>query len=990
VSERVDQLIAEWLDRRERGDAPSEEELAAAHPELADELRARLHAERLLDRHLGAALDLPAAGPATIGDFRVILELDRGGMGVVYEAEQISMQRRVALKVLSPAITSTAQAVKRFQREARAAGKLHHTNIVPIHAMGRHGGYWYYAMELVHGRPLSRVIAELRTATRSPTEASLARLAGEAAADPTPGSDTGTRAYYIRVAEMFAGVAEALDLAHHEGVVHRDIKPSNLLLDADGTLKIVDFGLARIAAEGPSLTVPGDLLGTIAYMSTEQVSAQRGGVDHRTDIYSLGVTLFEVLTLRTPFRAKELPALCAQIQRREPVAPRRIDRRIPRDLETIVLKAMEKERAARYQSAAELARDLRRFAEGAAIGARRVPLVGRAWRRIRRHKLASALTTAALLAVGAAVWLGSEVRRETEWRKELQYAELCARAEEAAVQRGSIVIALPGTGAARGYLPPSPSAEDPHALFARAIDLAGDRFEAYLGRALLIGRPLAERLADVERAAERGLPLRACHLSRALLFAAEARWEKAAEERARAKATRGGGPAAEYLDAFLSALSGDRKRALGLLDRMIDDAPVQGVTRYLAYRLRASLRIGRRDFAGARLDLAAMQAMGDRSVTIRARLAVVTLRLGEESAERDFAELHDEVRRLDTVAAWLELCRACRDHGPWHDQASAEAMARHGDEAAILVERVLSLCNRRAPEPALEIVRHAEALGADRADLAPMRYMCGVAFWDLHRYAEAVPEFDRTLELDANWPRAVWLRAQSLRELQRFEEALEDQRELRRQIAEHPHALPHTRWPRHFALPASYAETAFLLASQGKFDEAGLALEEVKRSNSTWGEVTFPWFWALERMGRFEEALEVAEVLLHGHHAEFKLRCLRALGKPDEAAALARTHVGEVHDTGWIGFAYVYAVAGDRERALRVLKEYEFPWHPFQLLEAARVLCVLGDHDEALPWLARAVDQGLRLPANLPPDPDFAPLAAHPRYRELLARAQRG
>ncbi|MHC4941350.1 MAG: serine/threonine-protein kinase, partial [Planctomycetota bacterium] len=584
-ADRLDEIIALWQEERDRGHAVDPESLIREHPELGDDLRRRFEALHLVDLAIAESAE---GAPREIGDFRIVREIARGGMGVVYEVEQVSMKRRVALKVLSPAITGTGHAVRRFQREAQAAGKLHHTNIVPIHAMGQHAGYWYYAMELVEGRPLSKVIADLRAASRAPTEASLARVAEETAPDPTPGTGTGTRAYYDRVAEMFAGVAEALHLAHHEGIIHRDVKPSNLLLDADGTLKIVDFGLARMAAEGPSLTVPGDLLGTIAYMSAEQVSAEPGAVDHRTDIYSLGVTLYEVLTLQTPFRASELPVLCAQIQRRDPIAPRRIDRRIPRDLETIVLKAMEKDPRMRYASAGEMARDLHRFAEGAAIGARRVPVVARAWRKVRRHKLASSLMAAVLLGAGIALWLGSEVRRETRWRKDLQYAEFCARAEEAAVQRGAIVIALPGTGTVRGYLPPSLSAEDPHALFARAIELDSSRSEAYLGRALLIGRPLAERLADVERASERGLPPRARHLARALLFAAEAQWDKAAEERKRAEALRAGHSASEYLEAFLSALSGDRQKALGLLDRMIEGTPTRGVTRYLAYRLRAS------------------------------------------------------------------------------------------------------------------------------------------------------------------------------------------------------------------------------------------------------------------------------------------------------------------------------------------------------------------------------------------------------------------
>ncbi|MHC4974701.1 MAG: serine/threonine-protein kinase, partial [Planctomycetota bacterium] len=237
MAEHLDEILAEWQEARERGEPPDPDEVIAAHPDLAEQLRARFAALPLVDLAFAASARLPEGTPAEIGDFRIAREIDRGGMGVVYEAQQVSMGRRVALKVLSGAITATPHAVKRFQREAQAAGRLHHTNIVPVYAMGQHAGYWYYAMELVKGRPLSAVLADLRG--RRPREETLARDAREeptAPSDPHLGTGTGVRAYYVRVAEMFAGVAEALELAHHEGIIHRDIKPSNLLLDADGTL----------------------------------------------------------------------------------------------------------------------------------------------------------------------------------------------------------------------------------------------------------------------------------------------------------------------------------------------------------------------------------------------------------------------------------------------------------------------------------------------------------------------------------------------------------------------------------------------------------------------------------------------------------------------------------------------------------------------------------------------------------------------------------
>ena len=183
-------------------------------------------------------------------------------MGVVYEAIQRKMSRNVALKVLTLAITGTPHAVKRFRREAKAAGMLHHTNIVPVHELDQVAGQWYYAMQLVEGLSLSQVVRRMRAHGKRPTEEELARrslaLLGSAVDEPSTG--TGARAYFIRVAQMFVGVADALELAHQQGVIHRDIKPSNLLLDSDGVLKIVDFGLARFDGDAASLTMTGDLL----------------------------------------------------------------------------------------------------------------------------------------------------------------------------------------------------------------------------------------------------------------------------------------------------------------------------------------------------------------------------------------------------------------------------------------------------------------------------------------------------------------------------------------------------------------------------------------------------------------------------------------------------------------------------------------------------------------------------------------------------------
>ena len=252
-----------------------------------------------------------------LGDFEILRELGRGGMGVVYEARQVSLNRNVALKVLSGGFGLTPKAVDRFHREAEAAAKLHHTNIVPVYATGEHDGTHFYAMELIDGPSLDRVIKQLRQASKQTAASESSdqpnsphlEATGPYVGDSDPAQAltssalcSGSR-YFDTVARMIADVADALDHAHKNGVIHRDIKPSNLLLSSSGRLSINDFGLARML-EQPGMTMTGEFVGTPAYMSPEQVTAGRIQLDHRTDIYSLGATLYELLTLEPPFRGK--------------------------------------------------------------------------------------------------------------------------------------------------------------------------------------------------------------------------------------------------------------------------------------------------------------------------------------------------------------------------------------------------------------------------------------------------------------------------------------------------------------------------------------------------------------------------------------------------------------------------------------------------------------------------------------------------------------
>lgn len=385
--DRICRAAKEYQTALESGRRPDRRSFLAQYPDLADELAPYLDA---LDA-LGLFRPNSASNPVEeslptipLGDFQIVREIGRGGMGVVYEAQQLSLGRRVALKVLPFAAALDSRQLQRFKNEAQAAAQLHHTNIVPVYAVGCDRGVHFYAMQMIEGRTLAELIAEMSRAEQ-PRSA-----AGRDSADtidfgPTRESLGRGEEFYRNVARLMVQAAEALEHAHGQGVIHRDVKPANLMLDVHGHLWVTDFGLAQFQA-GLELTQTGDLLGTLRYMSPEQASGQRVLLDSRTDIYSLGVTFYELLA-REPFfaAAPSRPDLLRQIAQEEPRALRSIHKSVPAELETIILKCVSKVPAERYSSARELADDLQRFLSFQPIRARRPNLVDRARKWLRRH-----------------------------------------------------------------------------------------------------------------------------------------------------------------------------------------------------------------------------------------------------------------------------------------------------------------------------------------------------------------------------------------------------------------------------------------------------------------------------------------------------------------------------------------------------------------------------------------------------------------------------
>ena len=377
LNPKLDRILDQYLDDLQNGRACSRAELLAKYPDMADELAEYLDGIEMVSG-LGVGSDLV---PQKLGDFEIIRPIGRGAMGVVYLANQISLKRPVALKVLRYSV-SGKQATARFEREAELVATLQHPNIVPIHATGKHDNLHFLAMQLIEGPSLSQWSAA-EDADRNPT--TLARWAAE--------------------------VARALAHAHQRDVIHRDVKPSNLLKDEDQKIWLTDFGLAR-RFDDLRMSMTGAMLGTPNYMSPEQASPTRYPIDHRTDIYSLGATLFELLTGRCVFLAETPHAVLAQVLAEEPPMLRELLPDASRDLETILMKCLEKEPTDRYQTADELADDLEAFAEGRSIKARRPSVIEQAvrWKRHNQKAVswavAAAATAMTVLAISVASWIG--------------------------------------------------------------------------------------------------------------------------------------------------------------------------------------------------------------------------------------------------------------------------------------------------------------------------------------------------------------------------------------------------------------------------------------------------------------------------------------------------------------------------------------------------------------------------------------------------------
>jgi serine/threonine protein kinase/tetratricopeptide (TPR) repeat protein len=456
---RVASILAAYLAELEAGGHPSRDDLLERHPDLARALADCLdvvefvHSAARTGSLIGPVQPPEDALPpdTMLGEYRLVREIGRGATGIVYEAEQISLERRVALKVLSGSAALDPMKLQRFQVETQALAQLHHPHIVPIFAVGSERGTYHYSMQYIDGTTLADVIHQVRRSGQGPGRELQGRPSSSVTGQPPRGrassplghssngtshgalslsrsgltssspSSSGAGGAFRPLARLAIQAAEALDHAHAMGILHRDIKPSNLLVDATGNLWVTDFGLARFQDE-PGMTRTGDLLGTLRYMAPELLRGHRTVYDPRCDIYALGATLYELLTLRPVFDGRDRQVLLRQIAQEEPIPPRRLDATVPRDLETIVQKAMDKEPDRRYATARELALDLRRFIEGKTIRARRPSPAERAAKWARRHRavIISAATVAFLALAVATPFFWWEQRNTARMYEDLR------------------------------------------------------------------------------------------------------------------------------------------------------------------------------------------------------------------------------------------------------------------------------------------------------------------------------------------------------------------------------------------------------------------------------------------------------------------------------------------------------------------------------------------------------------------------------------------
>jgi len=707
----IAEIIAGCSDRVNQGELVDMGRIVAEHPDLAPELGIALDALLSLETTAG---DPVALIGRRLGDFRILRGIGRGGMGVVYEARQESLDRHVALKVLPTALLGRDTAVRRFVREARVAARLQHPNVVTTFGMGIESDIPYFAMELVDGETLEQIL-------RRPGDSG--KLAGDRARNALD-TDEIQLETCLEVARLFAGAAEGLHHAHARGVIHRDIKPSNLILDRNGRLRILDFGLARLEGED-HLTISGDLVGTPLYMSPEQAARTRIEVGAPSDIYSMGATLYQMLTRQAPFSGEDVRETIDHIIHQEPVPPRRIQPRIPAALETVVLKCMMKKPRDRYLTADALAQDLMRVVRGDAIEARPRSTVQRCLTRLSRHRVKLSVGGVFVVLLISVALLVLSNRNQDRLRRLAQYGPLLETAARQMQFRhqatalhdvGDIGIDMQaffgGLSSLLEFV-----GTDQRELARRAVEdltlaceLVPERPEGFYHRAkawLILGRiPEAER--DLDRAEKNDPSFVPAVMLRATMreMEGDAEGARRLHREAEARAT------SEWSRSWVRAQIGAGDRAWAAASdafgRLIDLEDSHEAAPYLGFSVDSRLgrgiaRLNLEDFEGAIDDFVYARAHWPDAVEPALLLGRAYLFAGDtRHADRVFSRVYEEATARDDVANWVAVTYFDRDDEvtalSWMDRVDDEPLRLKG-RAFILIsleryEEAILACER--------------------------------------------------------------------------------------------------------------------------------------------------------------------------------------------------------------------------------------------------------------------------------------------------------
>jgi tetratricopeptide (TPR) repeat protein len=419
----LEKAVQRFIDAHLAGQEPDIDEFVKDYPGLEDKIRQRIHDLRQIDSLFSSLMEAEnddfvdsRVGDdligQTLGDFEILSLIGAGGMGAVFLAHQISLDRDVALKVISDISSARKKSIERFKREAKVLAKISHPNIVPIYEVGEQGPYSYFAMEYVQGVSLEKILSCIRNTSRDKKASDVLRKCLESqgsiysnrtgAAEETNGAEIDTD-YIVNISRLIISIATALDYAHNKGVLHRDVKPSNILIAPDGTAKLVDFGLARAETQ-QTITVSGEFFGTPSYVSPEQIRRPET-VDCRSDVYSLAATYYECLTLHPPFEGNTVNETLTRVISREAIPPKKYCPRLSSDLNTVLLHALEKSPEDRYKSAADFADDIQSVLDFKPITAKRPSIATKTYKVLRRNPMKLALVIGTVLLCILGYWL---------------------------------------------------------------------------------------------------------------------------------------------------------------------------------------------------------------------------------------------------------------------------------------------------------------------------------------------------------------------------------------------------------------------------------------------------------------------------------------------------------------------------------------------------------------------------------------------------------